>query len=113
MNAKRLCAVAAAFACAVSLSFGWTENDGLSLSVRKAEAATRLVVYPNYRGHLYRAGYIADTTGLPWYAVRAHYAGGPWSYGYTGWTDYAARNGISCVPGTLVKGGDGIMYVCQ
>ena len=113
MNVTRLCAAAAAFACAASLSFGWTENDGLSLSVRKAEAATRLVVYPNYRGHLYRAGYIADMTGLPWYAVRAYYAGGPWTYAYTDWTDYAARNGIGCVPGTLVKGGDGIMYVCQ
>jgi hypothetical protein len=45
--------------------------------------------------------------------VRAYYFGGPWSYGYSGWTDYAARNGIGCVPGSLVKGGDGIMYVCQ
>ena len=110
MDAKRFGAAAAAFACAASLSFGWTEKDGLSLSVQKAEAETRLVVN---RGYLYRGGYIADQTGLPWYAVRAYYAGGPWTYGYTGWTDYAARNGISCVPGALIKGGDGIMYVCQ
>ena len=42
--------------------------------------------------------------------------GGPWSgpgYSYTGWADYAARNGIGCVPGTAIKGGDGIMYNCQ
>jgi len=45
--------------------------------------------------------------------VRAYYAGGPWTYGYSDWHDYAARNGIGCEPGTLVKGGDGIMYFCQ
>jgi hypothetical protein len=57
--------------------------------------------------------YIADTSGLPWYGVRAYYAGGPWYYGTNGWADYAARNGIGCTPGTLIKGGDGLMYVCQ
>jgi hypothetical protein len=57
--------------------------------------------------------YIADATGLPWYAVRAYYAGGPWYIGTNGWDDYAARNGIGCTPGSLIKGGDGIMYVCQ
>jgi len=113
MDTKRFAAAAAVFACAASLSLGWTERDGLSLSVQKAEAATRLVVYPYHHARLYRAGYIADTSGLPWYAVRAYYAGGPWTYGYGDWTDYAARNGIACVPGSPVKGGDGIMYVCQ
>jgi hypothetical protein len=57
--------------------------------------------------------YIADTSGLPWDAVRAYYAGGPWYIGSNGWSDYAARYGIGCTPGTLIKGGDGIMYVCQ
>jgi len=111
MDAKRLTAAAAAFACAASLSFGWSEQGGISLSVQKAEAVTRLVVHRG--GYLYHGGYIADATDLPWYAVRAYYAGGPWTYGYSGWNDYAAHNGIGCVPGTLIKGGDGIMYVCQ
>ena len=76
--------------------------------------------------------YIADQSGLSWYAVRAYYAGGPWcgvaggaysptvgvfgraSYTcYSGWDDYKPLNGIGCDPGTLIKGGDGIMYVCQ
>ena len=57
--------------------------------------------------------YIADTSGLPWDAVRAYYAGGPWYYGTKGWDDYASRYGIGCTPGSLIKGGDGIMYVCQ
>jgi hypothetical protein len=72
-----------------------------------------------------RSGYAAravyyGSEGLPWNAVRAYYFGGPWStaggYGwtsYTGWPDYAARNGIGCTPGTAIKGGDGIMYNCQ
>ena len=69
--------------------------------------------------------------------MRAYYLGGPWCavgtaggfgtgvgfYGtagglnswtcYTGWPDYAQRNGIGCTPGSIVKGGDGINYVCQ
>jgi hypothetical protein len=32
---------------------------------------------------------------------------------YSGWDDYAARNGIVCRPGTYVQGQDGLMYVCQ
>jgi hypothetical protein len=108
MDAKKFVAAAAAFACAASLSFSWSEQGGVSLSVHKAEAAARLYVRPLHRG-----GYIADTTGLPWYAVRAYYAGGPWPAGYSSWPDYAGRNSIGCVPGTLVKGADGIMYVCQ
>jgi len=46
----------------------------------------------------------------------AYYWGGPWSgpgYSYAGWNDYASRYGIGCVPGTIVKGGDGIDYNCQ
>lgn len=84
---------------------GWSD---LSLSVSKAEAATRLYVSP--------INPYSTATDLPWYAVRAYYFGGPWSgpgYSWDGWTGYAARNGIACVPGTIVKGGDGILYRCQ
>ena len=98
----------------------------LSLSVDSAQAR-RLYVAP-YSVSPYRA----DLSGLPWYAVRAYYAGGPWcavgtGFGggyagagwggnwtcYSGWADYAQRNGIGCEPGTIVKGGDGINYICQ
>ena len=101
------------------LTVGW--------SVESAQAR-RLYVAPHYGF----SPYVADQTGLPWYAVRAYYAGGPWcgvaggSYSptvgvfgrasytcYSGWSDYKALNGIGCDPGTLIKGGDGIMYVCQ
>jgi hypothetical protein len=74
---------------------------------RQGASGDAIIRHSLFRGHYY------TNDGLPWYAVRAYYFGGPWSYGYSGWTDYAARNGIGCVPGSLVKGGEGIMYVCQ
>ena len=117
-------------AFAALFSVGWSEQRGISLSVESAQARTRLYVHPYYYNP-----YRADLSGVSWYAVRAYYAGGPWcgvgstagygtvGYGtagglnnwscYTGWEDYAQRNGVGCVPGSLVKGGDGIDYVCQ
>jgi hypothetical protein len=156
--------------CAALLSFGWSEQRGVSLSVESVQAGSTRAAYaysrgsryygnPNNRGGLvggddpgtgggfgrpYYAGvvrpaysglgfgffglgqpyytaphyspynpYRADLSGLPWYGVRAYYAGGPWYYGTRGWADYAARDGIVCTPGSIVKGGDGINYVCQ
>jgi hypothetical protein len=83
----------------------------VSLSTNKAEAR-RLYVGPHYA---ISAVYV-QSPGLPWYAVRAYYFGGPWSgpyFHWNGWSDYAAQNGIGCTPGTPVKGGDGIYYACQ
>jgi hypothetical protein len=88
-----------AFVCTALL---WTDG---------AEARARLYVTPYAANAWYHPA--AD---LSWYAVRAYYFGGPWSgpyYSYTGWQDYATRNGIGCEPGTIVHGGDGIYYNCQ
>jgi hypothetical protein len=83
----------------------------LSLTTSQAEARARVYI-TGYAANPYYTG-----TGLSWYAVRAYYYGGPWSgpgWGYAnGWADYAAQNGIGCTPGTTVKGGDGILYMCQ
>ncbi len=82
-----------------------------SVSMNQAEAR-RLYVSPYYAAH----AVYHTSAGVPWYAVRAYYDNGPWSgvgYSYNGWADYAAQNGIGCTPGTVVKGGDGIMYLCQ
>ena len=118
-----------AVAFATLFSVGWSGQGGLSLSVDTAQAQPRrLYVSPRY----YPNPYDPTITGLSWYAVRAYYAGGPWcavgtgvGYGtagglwggawtcYSGWPDYAQRNGIGCTPGSIVKGGDGINYVCQ
>jgi hypothetical protein len=127
ISAKEIAIATSAFACAAMFSFGWSEQGGISLSVDKAQAYHRLHVHPYYYNP-----YTAGASGLSWYAVRAYYADGPWcgvgsasGYGsgtagwggswtcYSGWADYKARNGIACDPGTLIKGGDGILYVCQ
>ncbi len=82
------------------------------VSVDKADARAR--VYINSR-YAVNAVYV-HAAGLPWYPVRAYYWGGPWTgpgYSYTGWSDYAGRYGIACTPGTVVTGGDGILYNCQ
>ena len=110
MKFRKLAIATSTIALAALSTVGW--------SVESAQAR-RLYVTSYYHYHPYNH-YIADQSGLPWDAVRAYYAGGPWSgvgpgggYSWAGWSDYAARNGIGCTPGTLIKGGDGIMYVCQ
>ena len=127
MSLKTLAIATSTVACAALLSFGWSPQGGVSLSVDKAQAATRIVVRP----YLHGPYSVLGGGGLPWYAVRAYYAGGPWcaagagAYGYgygpglnnyacySGWPDYKARNGLVCDPGTVIKGGDGILYMCQ
>jgi hypothetical protein len=82
---------------------GYAGSPYYSGTVRGAQAAY-------YGGSPYTAG--TAITTRPHYAVTAYHAGGPW-YGYSGWDDYAARNGIKCAPGTMVKLDDGLMHVCQ
>ena len=41
--------------------------------------------------------------------TRASYFGAP----YSGWSDYASRNGLVCQPGTLWTGPDGLQHMCQ
>lgn len=128
---RRFAIATSAAALAALFSVGWSEQRGISLSVETAQARARLYVYPYYYNPY-------TTNPSDWYAVRAFYAGGPWckvgtgagygtgvGYGagvgpwagshtcYSGWDDYAHHNGISCTPGNIVKGGDGINYVCQ
>ena len=109
----RMAAIAAStVAFAALFSPGWSEQGGVTLSIGKADAAARVYIRSPYA---YSGGY-SRYEGVPWYAVRAYYVGGPWSgpgYYWNGWDDYAARNGIGCRPGTIVHAGDGIDYLCQ
>ena len=121
------------FACATMLSFDWSEPKGVSLSIERAQAqmsdpytpgvarrqARRAVAGAAAVGGAVAAGATAAyyTGGGPY----AYYGGGPYAgggtYGYYGpdaWSqDYAARNGIICQPGTLVRLDDGRMHRCQ
>jgi hypothetical protein len=118
MGLRKFAIATSTFAFATMFSVGWSDQGSISVSVDSAQAAYRLRVN-RYYSHNY-ANYRPDAK-LSWYAVRAYYMGGPWSgvgpngvpYHWTGWADYAARGGIGCVPGTIVKGEDGINYACQ
>jgi len=121
MRLRKFAIATSTIAVAALFSVGWSEQGS---------AQPRLHVYRSYQPF---NPYRPSTSGDPWYAVRAYYAGGPWGcavggagvapvgYGpgynpftcYSGWADYKARNGIGCDPGTIVKGGDLIDYVCQ
>ena len=51
------------------------------------------------------------------YAMSGGMGYGGMGYGQNGWygnwSSYAARNGISCRPGTYFKGADGFQHLCQ
>ena len=124
-------------ACATMLSFDWTEQKGVSLSVDSAQARVGRPMTPGSvagvnRRHGRRAAIGAAAVGAGvvgagiaaagYYGATAPYygGGGPYAYygaGYGGpglWNqDYATRNGFVCQPGTMVRLDDGRMYPCQ
>jgi hypothetical protein len=124
------------FACATVLSFNWSEQKGVSLSVERAQAQMGDPYTPGVARRQARrtaagvaavgAGAVAAGATAAYYGGGGPYAGsGPYAYyggdgggyGYYGpdaWSqDYAARNGIICQPGTLVRLEDGLMHRCQ
>jgi len=119
------------FACATMLSFDWTEQKGASLSIERAQAQTDDPSTPGVARRQARrtaagaaavgAGAVAAGATAAYYGGGGPYAyyggdGGPYGY-YSGpgaWSqDYAARNGIICQPGTMVRLEDGLMHRCQ
>jgi hypothetical protein len=135
-HVRRAALAASAFACAALLSFGWSEQRGISLSVESAQARvgrplTPMSVAGVARRHTRRAVYGAGIAGAAvigaagavaaapyyggaYYGGAGYYSGGPHyaSYGYPV-QDYATRNGFVCQPGTLVRLDDGLQHPCQ
>jgi hypothetical protein len=123
------------FACATMLSFDWSEQKGVSLSVESAQARVGRPLTPVSVAGVARrqgrraavgaavvgagvvgagvaaAGYYGATA--PYYGATAPYYGGGGPYAYYGAQDYATRNGFVCQPGTMVRLDDGRMYPCQ
>ena len=123
------------FACATMLSFDWTEQKGVSLSVESAQARVGRPLTPVSVAGVARrqgrraaigaaavgagvvgagvaaAGYYGATA--PYYGATAPYYGSGGPYAYYGAQDYATRNGFVCQPGTMVRLDDGRMYPCQ
>jgi hypothetical protein len=123
------------FACATMLSFDWSEQKGVWLSVERAQAqvgdpyaptpgvARRQARRTAANAAAVGAGAVAAGATAAYYGGGGPYAyyggdggGGPYGY-YSGpgaWSqDYAVRNGIICQPGTLVRLEDGLMHRCQ
>ena len=118
------------FTCATMLSFDWSEQKGASLSIERAQAQAQ-VSDPYTPGVARRqtrravagaaavgAGAVAGGATAAYYGGGAPYVGSGVSQGYYGgprvWSqDYAARNGIICQPGTMVRLEDGRMHRCQ
>ena len=130
----------AAFACSAILSFGWSEQGGISLSVESAQARvgrpltpvsvagvarrqTRRAMYGYGVAGAVAVGAAATVAAGSYYGGPGYYSGGPGyysggpyaSYGYGSYPvqDYATRNGFVCHPGSMVKLDDGRMYPCQ
>jgi hypothetical protein len=117
------------FTCATMLSFDWSEQKGASLSIERAQAQMGDPYAPGVARRQARrtaaavgAGAVAAGATAAYYAgggPYAYYGGGGdgGAYGYYGpgaWSqDYAARNGIICQPGTMVRLEDGLMHRCQ
>ena len=119
------------FTCATMLSFDWSEQKGVSLSIERAQAQMDDPYTPGVARRQARrtaAGVAAVGAGAVAAGATAAYygsGGGPYAYyadggsaAYYGgpgvWSqDYAARNGIICQPGTMVRLEDGLMHRCQ
>jgi len=119
------------FTCATMLSFDWSEPTGVSLSIERAQAQMNDPYTPGVARRQARrtaAGAAAVGAGVVAAGATAAYYGGGGPYAYYGgdgggsygyyspgaWSqDYAARNGIICQPGTMVRLDDGLMHRCQ
>jgi hypothetical protein len=116
------------FACATMLTFDWTEQKGLSLSVESAQARVGRPLTPvsvagvaRRQGRRAAIGAAAVGAGVVgagvaaagYYGATAPYYGSGGPYAYYGGQDYATRNGFVCQPGTMVRMDDGLMHRCQ
>ncbi|MEH2562899.1 hypothetical protein [Bradyrhizobium sp. AZCC 2289] len=128
--ATKAALAASSFACAVLLSFAWSEQGGISLSVESAQARVGRPLTPvsvagvarrQTRRAVYGAGIagaaVIGTAGAiaaaPYYGGAGYYSGGPYAaYGYPV-QDYATRNGFVCRPRTMVRLDDGLQHPCQ
>ena len=114
-------------ACATMLTFDWTEQKGLSLSVESAQARVGRPLTPVSVAGVARrqgrraaigaaavgAGVVGGVAAAGYYGATAPYYGSGGPYAYYGGQDYATRNGFVCQPGTMVRMDDGLMHRCQ
>jgi len=96
-------------------AYGYGVGAGVAATAAVAAAAATAPAYAGWGTNNWTDTYAAQTDphfGQPYYPARAYYGGSPY-YGYAGWADYKAANGITCEPGTMTKMADGHSYICQ
>jgi len=96
-------------------AYGYGVGAGVAATAAVAAAAATAPAYAGWGTGNWTDAYAAQTDphfGQPYYPTRAYRGISPY-YGYAGWADYKAANGIGCEPGTMTKMADGNMYVCQ
>ena len=110
MNLKTVAIAASAFACAGLLSFNWSEQGGISISVKSAQAC--------------RVGRpLTPMSAAWWWRVAIRMKGSvrcqrrlerPRQPGPTATIHYPSNGqGFVCEPGTYFHGEDGRQHLCQ
>jgi hypothetical protein len=105
MNLRTFAIATSTVACATLLSFGWSEQGGVWLSVESAQARVGRPLTP-----MSGAGVARRTTRRAVYgtaAVGAAAAGTAYYYGSQ------PSYGYACQPGTYFVGQDGHRHLCQ
>jgi hypothetical protein len=129
MSLTTVAIAASTFACAALLSFGWSEQRGLSLSIEKAEARVGRPLTPvsvagvarrHNRRAVYGAGAAAAGTAAaigtaaavgatsPYYTGAGYYAGGPYYGGPVRGARAAYYGGYAGVGASPVVGTGGV-----
>ena len=103
---KALAIATSTFACASLLSFGWSEQGGISLSVKSAQARVGRPLTPVSVAGVARRQTRRAVYGTA--AVGAAAAAGAYGYGYPSY-----GQGYVCQPGTYYRGEDGRNHHCQ
>ena len=135
MRLRKLAIAGSAFACAALLSFSWSEQRGVSLSIESAQARVGRPLTPvsvagvarrqNRRAYRYGAAGMSGPMAVDYASISAAegttYAGAPYAAnayaappaaipGSAGW--YITGNGMACTSGMWVTGGDGFPFGC-
>jgi hypothetical protein len=107
LKLRTVALAASTFACAAVLSFGWSEQSGVSLSVESAQARVGRPLTP-----VSVAGVARRQTRRAIYGTAAVGAAAAGAYGY--YHSYPSYGqGFVCQPGTYFRGEDGRQHLCQ
>lgn len=107
INAKRVALATCVFGCAMLLSFDWSEQRGVSISVDSVQARVGRPLTP-----VSVAGVARRQTRRAVYGTAA--VGAAAAAGAYGYYHYPSNGqGFVCQPGTYFRGEDGRQHLCQ